>query len=51
MLQSALAGYGFEIQPRIINGVVSNPSDFPYFVSLVAKGNNKFCGGTLISDK
>lgn len=40
---------GFEIQPRIINGDVSNPSDFPYFANV--RGSIYSCGGALISDR
>lgn len=46
----AILGYGFEIEPRIINGDVVYPRDFPFLVKLV-KSNKNFCGGTLISDK
>lgn len=42
-------GHGFKIQPRVINGIESIPSDFPFFVSLQALGYR--CGGSLISDR
>ena len=46
-------GNGFTIQPRIVNGVLSNPEAFPFYVFLF-KGDGRqaaTCGGTLISDK
>lgn len=39
---------GFGIQPRIINGIESAPSEFPFYVHV--RGNSN-CGGSLISDK
>lgn len=45
LLQLACLSYG------IHNGLVSNARDFPFFVNLQLAGTNKFCGGTLISDK
>lgn len=40
---------GFTFQPKIINGIVSNPSDFPFFVG-IQMGNSR-CSGSLISDR
>ena len=51
LFQLACMSYGIHIQPRIMNGLVSNALDFPFFVNLQLAGTNKFCGGTLISDK
>lgn len=40
---------GLNIQPRIINGILSNPTDFPFFVYV----SNCFshCSATLISER
>lgn len=51
LIQSAFVSYGYEMQPRIINGLVADASEFPFYVNLRAKGTDKFCGGTLISDR
>lgn len=40
---------GFNIRPRIINGDLSNPEDFPFYVLL--HSNPGLCGGSLISDR
>lgn len=37
------------IQPRIINGVVSNPTDFSFFVNL--RDRSSSCGGSLLNEK
>lgn len=42
-------GYGFKIQPRVINGIESIPNDFPFYVSLQNKVYR--CGGSLLSDR
>lgn len=51
LLLAVSMSHGFEIQPRILNGIESNPRDFPFFVNLVGANSNKICGGTLISNK
>lgn len=51
VLQLAFLSYGFEIQPRVINGIPSATDEFPFYVKLVVSGTSKFCGGTLISDR
>lgn len=43
------ASQGFEIHPRIINGVKSNVSDFPFYVYLESEQSK--CGGVLIDNK
>lgn len=40
---------GFEIQPKIMNGVVSGTANTSYFVS-ISKSKNFLCGGSLLSD-
>lgn len=50
VLQLALS-QGFKIQPRIVNGTLSNTSDFPYFVNIVREISSSKCSGTLISDR
>lgn len=40
---------GFKIQPRILNGIKSNPQDFPFFVYLDMETGE--CSGSLISDR
>lgn len=42
-------GQGFKIDPRIINGVKSNVSEFPFYVHLDMEQST--CGGSLISDR
>lgn len=49
LVQLALLSNGFRIKPRIINGIVADESVFPFYVNLLAKGTDKFCGGVLIS--
>lgn len=44
----AVISHGFEIQPRIVNGIESEPSDFPFYAFLDLESQD--CGGTLISD-
>lgn len=41
--------YGFNINPRIINGDLSKAEDFPFYVSL--DGEVTTCGATLLSDR
>lgn len=53
LLQLAV-GDGFSLQPRIVNGIRSNPADFPFFVLLLVhypNGQGQLCGSTLINDK
>lgn len=40
---------GFTIQPKIINGVLSNPADYPFFVDITSIWG--YCDGVLINDK
>lgn len=40
---------GFIVQPRIINGIASNTSDYPFFVYIRFGG--AYCSGSLISDR
>lgn len=42
--------YSYGLQPRIANGVPSNPKDFPFYVYLDVIATHK-CGGSLISDR
>lgn len=48
-------GYGFNIQPRIMNGYRSNPQDFTFYVYIKSffEHTELFatCGATLISDR
>lgn len=41
--------HGFKLQSRIINGNLSNPKDYPFYVSLAS--DSGLCGGSLISDR
>lgn len=45
--------YGFQIQPKIMNGFDSKPSDFPHYVLLVATSEqgSSMCGGSILSDR
>lgn len=49
ILGMAIGSYGFNIQPRIINGILSNPTDFPYFVYF--KTSSHYCSAVLLSDR
>lgn len=40
---------GFTIQPKIINGSLSNPELFPYFVRLDSDAGT--CGGSFLNKK
>lgn len=41
--------HGFKLQPKIVNGVESDPEDFPFFVRITdATG---ICSASLISDR
>lgn len=40
---------GFIAHPRIINGIESKNSDFPFFATIEDNGSR--CAGTLISDQ
>lgn len=40
---------GYSVQPRIINGILSKPSDFPFFVHISFEDSR--CSATLISDR
>lgn len=48
VVQLVAFGHGFEIQPRIIDGLFSDVSQFPFYVYLE---NGMACGGTLLSNK
>lgn len=50
LLQVSLNYGRILIEPRIINGIRSDPRDFPYFVSIVFN-NIGVCGGSLLSDR
>lgn len=41
--------HAFTIQPKIINGSLSNPQLFPFFVRLDSDAGT--CGGSLLNDK
>lgn len=41
---------GFHIEPRVINGDISNPADYPFYVYLSSEQIG-FGGGSLISDR
>lgn len=41
--------HGFSVQPRMVNGIPSNPEDFPFYVIMDA--GHGTCGGSLISDR
>lgn len=41
---------GFKIQPRVLNGDISNPADYPFYVLLEHNGNVG-CGGSLLSER
>lgn len=40
---------GFKIQPKIIDGILGDVSEFPFFVKLDLADD--VCSGTLISDR
>lgn len=40
---------GFFVQPKIINGISSNPMNYPFYVSIGRDGAS--FGGTLLSDR
>lgn len=44
---------GFKIQPKIVNGVPSDPNTFKFFVQIRAfKDNTEVsCGGALLNDR
>lgn len=48
-ISSLLCINGFTIQPKILNGVQSDPDDFPYFVHIIHLAGD--CSAVLISDK
>lgn len=48
-LLSLACVHGFAIQPKIVNGIISNPSDFKYFAAI--RTSSSMCSGVLISDK
>lgn len=41
--------YGLEIRPRILQGTVSDPVDFPFFVNVGHR--SAVCGGSLLTEK
>lgn len=41
--------YGYGIQPRILNGIKSNPRDFPFYVYFEL--GSRMCGGSLLNDR
>lgn len=44
-------GNGFTIQPRVVNGVLSNTTNFPFFVMIEQVMPPTRCSATLISDR
>lgn len=40
---------GFTVQPKIVNGDLTDPSELPWFVHI--KSREASCGATLISDR
>lgn len=48
-----ICGNAFTIQPKIVNGVQSDPKSFPFYVFLLMQNGNSAsaCGGTFISNK
>lgn len=44
-----VSSHGFELQPRIINGIQSNSADYPFYVYIGR--NDATFGGTLLSDR
>lgn len=47
--------HGFVIQPKIIDGFVSNRSDFPYLINVYSReANGRIsgnCGGSILNEK
>lgn len=44
--------HGFSVQPKIVNGAISNPADFPFFAYITypaVRGDS--CSATLLSDR
>lgn len=48
VLQS-IQSHGFHVQPKIVNGIESNPSYFPFFVNV--ENTEYRCGASLISNR
>lgn len=50
---SPITSYGYLIQPKIINGLRSNPENYPFFVNVrVYDGYyTDTCGGALLNDR
>lgn len=44
------SSFGFHIQPKVVNGDLSNIGDFPFYV-LLEKNGRPICGGSIISNR
>lgn len=42
---------GFNIQPRVVNGDLSNPADYPFYVLLESEEGFGYCGASILSDR
>lgn len=52
ILQSS-ACHGFAVEPKIIDGVVSNREEFPFFVNVIAETAEQLfrCGGAILNER
>lgn len=53
LLLAVAPNESFDIQARIINGALSNPDRYPYYVQIRTQADSAeyFCGGSLINDR
>lgn len=49
LLLNVAFSQAFSIQPRILNGIISNPADYSYFVNV--EHEQMSCGGAVIGDR
>lgn len=49
----AISSNGFKIQPRVHNGIESDPTNYPFYVHVRQfDGDNVYeCGGSLLNDR
>lgn len=45
--------HGFAVEPKIIDGFVSNREDFPFFVNVIAETPEQLvrCGGAILNER
>lgn len=54
---SLIQSHGFRIQPRILNGIVSDTSKYPFYVQILNynyQNGTQYedrCGGSLLNDR